>query len=70
MSDNDGIDVVDSSHEDRDCPYCGRRQRWIDDGAEKYYFHLSDCLRWCDEERLAHWDVSESWQKTRDEADQ
>lgn len=59
-------DAVDSQHQDRDCPYCGGRQRWIDDPEgkfESHYFHTATNRRYCDEERLARWDMAESLKK-------
>ncbi len=61
-------DIVDSAHEPRNCPYCGRRQFWFSDDEGPYagahYVHYDDCLRYCDEERLARWDLAQSLKKT------
>lgn len=60
-------DIVDSGHHDRDCPYCGGRQAWITDPEgqfEAHYFHLDTNCQYCDEERLARWDMSESWKRS------
>jgi hypothetical protein len=61
-------DFVDSGHEDRFCPYCGRQQRWVaadpEIRLEAHYFHIDNLNQHCDEERLALWDMNESWKKT------
>lgn len=55
-------DVVDSGHQDRNCPYCGRIQFWSE--SSNAYCHADNLNQHCDEERLALWDMAESLKRT------
>jgi hypothetical protein len=62
VSGNTPPDFVDSARQGRACPYCGREQFWSE--SSDSYCHAHNLNLHCDEERLAGWDLHESWKTT------